>query len=260
MARVLLIFGSKSNSDLYKSLARKLKSAGIPFDLRICSAHKTQGMLNAILKKNYKLIIAGAGLSAALPGVVASKVLAPVIGLPASDNFRGLDALLSVMQMPSGVAVLSVGVDAVSEVAIAAKKIMKQKMKIVLIGGKGSAERKAISSAAKTLEKLKVKFSVERKIGNDKKAVYLQALPLGKKPAKTNSLAIYIPVASVKSNDSGKLLTQTKSGLWVGLNNGNNAALAALQLTGNFSVLKKARNAAAKKVSDADKEKRKKYA
>src|SRR3989338_11215014 len=111
MPKVLVIFGSKSDEPVYRETIKGLKREGIEAELRISSAHRTPEELNEVLKGDYSLIIAGAGLSAALPGVIASKTIKPVIGIPCHGNYEGLDALLSIMQMPSGIPVLSVGVN-----------------------------------------------------------------------------------------------------------------------------------------------------
>ena len=126
MSDVLIVFGSNSDSFVYDKLAAALKEKGVSFELRICSAHRTPEKLAEILSQSQaKVIIAGAGLSAALPGVIASHTVKPVIGLPVSGNYQGLDALLSVHQMPPGIPVLGVGVDNFQQAADAAEMVAK---------------------------------------------------------------------------------------------------------------------------------------
>src|SRR3989338_11593504 len=144
MADVLVLFGSKSDESTYKSILNILKKEKITYELKIASDHKTPEDVNDILRQDYKIIISGAGLAAALPGVVASKTIRPVIGVPCRGNYEGLDALLSIMQMPPGIPVLSVGAGKADVAAHAAVEILKKPKKVVLIGDKNNkAFRKA---------------------------------------------------------------------------------------------------------------------
>ena len=111
MKKALIIFGSKTDEKIYNQIASALTKLKIDFDLKVSSAHKTPDDVDEILKEDYAVIIAGAGLAAHLPGVVAARVIRPVIGVPCEGNYQGLDALLSVAQMPPGIPVLAVGVN-----------------------------------------------------------------------------------------------------------------------------------------------------
>ena len=109
---VSIIAGSTSDKEVYEKAAKILKDNGIKFDLQIISAHRNPDKLEQYLKSSESLVyIAVAGLSAALPGVIASKTDRPVIGVPVSTKLGGLDALLSIVQMPPGVPVACVGID-----------------------------------------------------------------------------------------------------------------------------------------------------
>ncbi len=135
---VLVIFGSESDKAVYSKLMEKLEDRGIESTLEICSAHREPERLIKILKKSdEKIVIAGAGLSAALPGFIASHSDKLVIGIPVNANYFGLDALLSIHQMPKGFAVLGTGVEAIEETVEAvvnkkesahAKKHLKKKI------------------------------------------------------------------------------------------------------------------------------------
>ena len=112
MKKVLVVFGSKSDKSVFEPIVKSQKEKKADVDMRICSAHRTPALLNSILlEKQYDLVIAGAGLAAHLPGVVASKTPVPVIGVPCNGAFDGLDSFLSIVQMPPGIPVLGVGVD-----------------------------------------------------------------------------------------------------------------------------------------------------
>ncbi len=116
--RVGIIMGSKSDLELMEQAGEVLAEQGIGFEVRVMSAHRDPETVadycrNARLR-GLKVIIAGAGLSAALPGVAAAHTDLPVIGVPLSSRLSaagGLDAILSVVQMPPGVPVACVGLD-----------------------------------------------------------------------------------------------------------------------------------------------------
>lgn len=110
--QVAILLGSKSDMEVAGKAAKVLEEAGVPYDLQVLSAHREPAKLDAYLKKSKaRVFICIAGLSAALPGAVAARVKAPVIGVPVGAKFGGLDALLSTVQMPPGVPVAAVGVD-----------------------------------------------------------------------------------------------------------------------------------------------------
>jgi 5-(carboxyamino)imidazole ribonucleotide mutase len=111
--RINVVFGSKSDSKVYEPLIADLKEIqGVKLFSDVCSAHREPERLSKLIKENpCDLFIAGAGLAAHLPGVVASQTDTPVIGIPCDDILQGYDALLSTLQMPKGVPVLTAGVN-----------------------------------------------------------------------------------------------------------------------------------------------------
>ncbi|MGQ4874529.1 MAG: 5-(carboxyamino)imidazole ribonucleotide mutase [Promethearchaeia archaeon] len=122
---VSIIAGSESDRDVYEKAEKVLKENKIPYDLQIISAHRNPDKLDEYIKNSESLIyIAVAGLSAALPGVIASKTDKPVIGVPVSAKLGGLDALLSIVQMPPRVPVACVGIDRGENAAYLALKII----------------------------------------------------------------------------------------------------------------------------------------
>ncbi|MFW9896800.1 MAG: 5-(carboxyamino)imidazole ribonucleotide mutase [Candidatus Thorarchaeota archaeon] len=109
---ISIIAGSTTDKDVYTKAEKILKEQNIRYDLQILSTHRNPDELDEYIKNCDSLIyIAVAGLSAALPGVIASKTDKPVIGVPVSAKLGGLDALLSIVQMPPGVPVACVGID-----------------------------------------------------------------------------------------------------------------------------------------------------
>jgi len=256
LKKILVVFGSKSDSAVYEEIKKQLDKLGLSYDLRICSAHRTPELLDEILEEDFALIIAGAGLAAHLPGVVASKTVRPVIGVPIDSNYKGLDALLSIMQMPPGVPVISVGVGNALEAANSAKKMLKEHDKVTIIG---DAKHKRVKKCIETLSKLDIKHEI--KDAPDKETINIKFIQLDEIPETAEELIIYCPVVEKHEvGDALNILKNSKNGLWVGLNRGENAALAAAEIITIYSedtnVLKKYREEMKKKVFEHDKKER----
>ena len=113
--KVAIIFGSKSDVDVMKGAANALKEFDIDYKAYVLSAHRVPEKLTETIKKveeeGCKVIIAGAGLAAHLPGVIASQTVLPVIGVPVKAALDVMDALLSIVQMPKQVPVATVGIN-----------------------------------------------------------------------------------------------------------------------------------------------------
>jgi len=125
MADVLILVGSESDMPIAKKASDALDGLGIKYEVKVASAHRQPDLLDKIIRESdAKVFIGIAGLSAALPGVIASKTKKPVIGVPVNVKLDGLDALLSIMQMPPGVPVATVGIDNGKNAAILAARIL----------------------------------------------------------------------------------------------------------------------------------------
>ena len=112
MADVAIIAGSTSDRSIAEQAIAVLETAGVSYHFEVISAHREPDRLDAYVKESdCRVFIAIAGLSAALPGVIASRTDRPVIGVPVSGTLQGLDALLAIVQMPKGVPVACVGID-----------------------------------------------------------------------------------------------------------------------------------------------------
>jgi 5-(carboxyamino)imidazole ribonucleotide mutase len=113
--KVAIIFGSKSDIEVMKGAAKCMREFGIEFEAHVLSAHRVPEKLVETLKKledeGTEVIIAGAGLAAHLPGVIASKTTLPVVGVPIKAALEGMDALLSIVQMPKSIPVATVGIN-----------------------------------------------------------------------------------------------------------------------------------------------------
>jgi 5-(carboxyamino)imidazole ribonucleotide mutase len=126
MADVAVISGSASDAAITDKVKKILDGNNMTYDEQVISAHRDPDKLDAYIKQSEaKVFIAIAGLSAALPGVIASKTDKPVIGVPVSGTLNGLDALLAIAQMPKGVPVACVGVDNGENAAWLAIRILK---------------------------------------------------------------------------------------------------------------------------------------
>jgi len=122
---VSIIAGSTSDKEVYEKAENVLEKNKITYELQIISAHRDPDKLDDYLKSCQSLVyIAIAGLSAALPGVIASKTDKPVIGVPVSTKLGGLDALLSIVQMPPRIPVACVGIDRGENAAYLAIRIL----------------------------------------------------------------------------------------------------------------------------------------
>ena len=126
--KAAIIFGSKSDTEKMRGAASCLKEFGVEFEAHILSAHRVPEKLEEVLKRleaeGTEVIIAGAGLAAHLPGVIASKTILPVVGVPLEAALDGLDSLFSIVQMPSGIPVATVAINGAKNAAIYATQIL----------------------------------------------------------------------------------------------------------------------------------------
>lgn len=229
MTDILVLFASKSDEEVYNQVIKILKKEKISYDFKLASAHKTPEDVDRIVSSSdCKIVISGAGLAAALPGVIAAKTLRPVIGVPCKGNYQGLDALLSIIQMPPGIPVLSVGVLKADVAAQEAIKILKRPDKVVLVGDKSS---KTFKKAEEILRQFGVNHSHSEQVIDN--AINIVFAYFDEPIEKRGKLIIYCPLLEEnddKAEAALNLLKHAEHGLWVGLNNGQNAALAAIEI------------------------------
>ncbi len=229
MEKILIVFGSKSDENIFHSIIDVLKASDVHYEMRICSAHRTPDELERILQEtDASVIIAGAGLAAHLPGVVASKTIKPIIGVPVEGNYKGLDALLSIMQMPPGIPVMSVGVNKAEIAAKQASVMLREYKKVNLIGDK---DQKAVKKATDILDSFGMGYSFGDMPLSDH--VNIRFITLDEKADESDDIIIYVPMIE-KDDDRAEaalnILKNSGNGLWVGLNRGENAALAASEI------------------------------
>lgn len=127
-AQVGIIMGSDSDLPVMKDAVQILKEFGVSYEITVASAHrapkKTCDYAENAKQRGLEVIIAGAGGAAHLPGVLAALTTLPVIGVPIKSNLNGLDSLLSIVQMPKGVPVATVGIDNAKNAGILAAQIL----------------------------------------------------------------------------------------------------------------------------------------
>ena len=165
-ALVSIIMGSTSDLAVMEKAALFLDEMEIPFEMNALSAHRTPEQVEQFAKqavsKGIKVIIAGAGMAAHLPGVIASMTPIPVVGVPISASLQGLDALLAIVQMPPGIPVATVGIDAALNAGILAAQIIASgddKLAEKLVIYKNNLKSKIVK-ANDELAKLTFKFKV----------------------------------------------------------------------------------------------------
>lgn len=126
--KVSIIMGSTSDLPILKKAAAFLDEMDVPFEMNALSAHRTPAEVERFARtareRGLKVIIAAAGMAAALPGVIAAMTPLPVIGIPINSTLEGRDALLSIVQMPPGISVATVGINAGLNAAITAVQIL----------------------------------------------------------------------------------------------------------------------------------------
>jgi 5-(carboxyamino)imidazole ribonucleotide mutase len=161
---VSIIMGSTSDLPVMEKSAEILNSFGIPFEMNALSAHRTPEEVEKFSKaaegRGIKVIIAAAGMAAHLPGVIASMTPIPVIGVPIKASLEGLDSIFSILQMPPGIPVATVGVNAAQNAGILAAQIIAtgdKKVMAEVVKYKESLKKKMVQ-ANEELKAVKYKF------------------------------------------------------------------------------------------------------
>ncbi len=252
--KVLLMFGSKSDANIYEPLKQRLESDGHQVDFRMISVHRSPDLLDKELTGlNVQAVVAGAGLAAHLPGVLASKVLLPVFGIPCGAALGGVDALFSIMQMPFGIPVLAVAPDRHETVAdfLTAWENLDLRFKFNEFHLVYEFSRKETSHFAQMLTRAqRIAEKVNLEISHDeqprKGAVNICLVEIDPKDPErslpwpvggSEETRIYVPVLADQDYRDPyaavavvKQISSVYGGVWVGVNNVGNAMLVSLQL------------------------------
>ena len=163
---ISIIMGSTSDLPVMEKAAKFLDEMEIPFEMNALSAHRTPDEVEQFARqaegRGVRVIIAGAGMAAALPGVIAASTTLPVIGVPIKGMLDGLDAMLSIIQMPPGIPVATVGVNGALNAAILAAEMLAladKDLAVRLKAYKQSLKEKIVKANAE-LSEVKYKFKV----------------------------------------------------------------------------------------------------
>lgn len=162
--RVSIIMGSTSDLSVMEKAAKVLDDMGIPFEMNALSAHRTPAEVEEFAKnaalRGIEVIIAGAGMAAHLPGVIAAMTPVPVIGVPINASLSGMDALLAITQMPPGIPVATVAINGAMNAGILAVQMLAvgdAGLKTKMIEFKESLKKKIVD-ANKELAEVKYQF------------------------------------------------------------------------------------------------------
>lgn len=162
--RVSIIMGSTSDLSVMEKAAKVLDDMGIPFEMNALSAHRTPAEVEEFAKnaalRGIEVIIAGAGMAAHLPGVIAAMTPVPVIGVPINASLSGMDALLAIAQMPPGIPVATVAINGAMNAGILAVQMLAvgdAGLKTKMIEFKESLKKKIVD-ANKELAEVKYQF------------------------------------------------------------------------------------------------------
>ena len=232
--KLLILFGSSSDAHVYDALCTHLQDEGFLVDFAVLSAHRNPTELEAKLAEGgFDAVIAGAGISAHLPGVVASKVQKPVFGIPVASQFGGLDSVMSIQMMPKGVPVLSCGTNTYTLFAPFLKAAQNHtwNREIYVVA---TEEARCSASYQKEFSRL-AEAAQERGIQLIETTETSPVLPSivfvhNKTEIPSSPLSIAVPLLE----SSARALPQTAmtcfewtqtGGLWVGVNNATNALI-----------------------------------
>lgn len=238
--KILVVFGSASDENVSLPLVQSLsKEKGFDVEYQVISAHRNLEQLQEKIA-NWKgdTIVAGAGLAAALPGVVAAMTQLPVFGVPVPSQFGGLDSLCSIAQMPPGVPVISCGPGKTEEIVTFMKRWNDWKAKggnrVHFVVPTGIDAKDDIAKA-ETLAKEKG-LTVTSSDKKDEAAFNIYFVT-GEKDVHADEFCIHVPFftkkdAAVPANYISVLDWTNKGGLWLGANNTRNAVQSVLRLKG----------------------------
>ncbi|MBR1727144.1 MAG: 5-(carboxyamino)imidazole ribonucleotide mutase [Muribaculaceae bacterium] len=163
---VSIIMGSTSDLPIMEKACKWLDEQEIPFEVNALSAHRTPQAVEEFARgaadRGIRVIIAGAGMAAALPGVIAASTTLPVIGVPIKGRLDGLDAMLSIIQMPPGIPVATVGVNGAMNAAILAAEMLALTDPVIALRVRNykAGLGKKIEKANQELATLEYKFKV----------------------------------------------------------------------------------------------------
>jgi 5-(carboxyamino)imidazole ribonucleotide mutase len=263
--KILVMFGSKSDANIYEPLKARLLNEGHEVDFRMISVHRSPELLDRTLAGvDAQAVVAGAGLAAHLPGVLAAKLLIPVFGIPCAAAIGGMDAFFAIAQMPFGIPVLATApdqyqtaVEAIGRWSRLDLQFSFDKFNLILERHKRGQPhfQLLLERAQRIVEKTGVALNLADRPVDNSVNIYLVdiseadpecPLPFVRPDRGAEEFAIHVPVLNEQLYRDpfaaiavGRRVTSVPGGLWTGINNVGNAMLAALQLAnsnGSYSA------------------------
>lgn len=254
--KILVMFGSKSDANIYEPLKGRLLNEGHDVDFRMISVHRSPELLERELAKvDAQVVIAGAGLAAHLPGVIAAKLLIPVIGIPCAAAIGGVDAYFAISQMPFGIPVLATApdqygaaVDFVGRWSRLDLQYTFDAFNIVMERHKRGLPhfQMLLQRAERIVERTKIELKIsDRPVENAVNICLVDIneqdpetpMPYGPPARGSDEIRILVPCLNeqaYRDSYSGvaviRRVATVPGGVWTGVNNIGNAMLAAMQL------------------------------
>lgn len=236
--KIFVVFGSKSDENVSLPLVDALSGAGFEAEYEPISAHRELEKLHGKINTwKGDVIVAGAGLAAALPGVVAAMTNLPVFGVPVPSQFGGLDSLASIAQMPPGVPVMTCGPKDTAPI-VTFLKGLKGWQKKKAIHFVSSLDHPDLLAEIEKAKKLGAEKGIEVTFGPEKSAEALNAVVVTKpEDVDPSAFCLYVPFLPKSEMESAAaylpiMEMANKGGIWVGVNNTRNAVQSALRLAG----------------------------
>lgn len=252
MMKALSLFGSKSDKPIFEDLQEQMKEAQIDYHFDVISAHRNPDKLLDLMKNcDFDFVIAGAGLAAHLPGVMASHSYRPTFGIPVDSQFSGFDAFFSIVQMPFGIPVLSSMPNEVTSIISLVKSFKNQEgplSKVNIVVRDTDSDSPEILKEVKRVKELAKSFSMDITVSNAaaEKAFNLVTVSLGKstviknEDSKKQGPCIHTGFINAQDLKSGKALLkyvdlqdELKDAVFSGTNNLRNAFLSAVEFMNN---------------------------
>lgn len=254
--KTLVMFGSKSDANIYEPLKARLLNEGHEVDFRMISVHRSPELLDRELTGvDAQIVIAGAGLAAHLPGVLASKLLIPVIGIPCAAAIGGVDAFFAISQMPFGIPVLATAPDQYSSAVDLVGRVSRLDLQytfdafnIVMDRHKRGQPhfQMLLQRAERIVEKTRIQLKIsDRPVENAVNICLVDInendpeapLPYGPPARGSDEIRIHVPVLNEQAYRDAyagvaviRRVGTVPGAIWTGINNVGNAMLAALQL------------------------------
>jgi 5-(carboxyamino)imidazole ribonucleotide mutase len=254
--KTLVMFGSKSDANIYEPLKARLLNEGHEVSFRMISVHRSPELLERELAKiDAQVVIAGAGLAAHLPGVIAAKLLIPVIGIPCAAAIGGVDSYFAISQMPFGIPVLATApdqygaaVDLVGRWGRLDLQYTFDAFNIVMERHKRGLPhfQMLLQRAERIVERTKIGMNVsDRPVENAVNICLVDIneqdpeapMPYGPAARGSDEIRIHVPCLSEQAYREAyagvatiRRVASVPGGVWTGINNIGNAMLAALQL------------------------------